>query len=209
MVGTMATTMVGHTAFAAACSQTTAAIVTSPATSVTCTTGLTANNPSGVLALLSDPNVTINPTGHVSTDPHVPNFGFNSSVSDDRGINNPPLPGPLPGNTGGWRLQASYAEVSAPAGGTGIVFPGLTSVGTFTPTPTITGGLCVAPTYIGGTVALTGGTDHTFVTMDPGTTAINCAETFPTYGSIDFTAVSAPAGLYTGTITLTLLNTAS
>jgi hypothetical protein len=178
-------------AFAAPCSQDTAVTVTGTPATDNCTVGVTATNPSNALSFLSDPNALI--AGGTATSP---NFSYVTTITDDRA------------GTAGWRLQASYTAVSFPTGG-GTVSPTLTTVTGTTGTPTITGGNCVAPT---DSLPLAGpltGTPQTYLTMDPGTTVINCAEHFTTNGTINFGAVTAPAGLYTGNITLTMLNSAA
>jgi hypothetical protein len=188
LVGMMAATFVGQSALATPppCSQSTA-VVSATAVPAACTVGLTAFDPSGALSLASTPNAVVTP--NATTD--IPTFSFNSTVADDRS------------STAGWTLQASSDGLF---NGADSVEPSLTSVDAITGVPTITDGLCGTLTndYLSSPLLLTS-TAATFLSLNPDTTAINCADAFTTNGSIDFTGKTS--GLYTGSITLTLLNT--
>jgi hypothetical protein len=191
LVGTMATTVLGgQAAFAVDCGTTPLDSTGNVSAShVDCTTTFSATNTSGTLTLTAPTTVTATAS---NTTTHISPFSFDSTVVDDRS------------GTAGWNLQASSAGLDVTGTGSGNpVFPHFNATDTITGT-TIDGGVCATPTRTAITLT---STPVEFVRAPVTTSAANCTYPITTSGTIDFSGHIA--GLYSGDVTLTLLNTAA
>ena len=200
VVGSMATTFVGQSAFAANPSCSVGITVDATMSSASCDMLLTSYFPASDLVFGNDAAATM-PVGGSSVG--VNNYFFHTNVSDDRGI------------AAGWHLDA--ASVIA-AGRSGLQSPLNTAATDIPLSLTATGGtisalhpggLCsgLLTDTTGGSLPLTTA-PKTFVTFAPTAASTSrCLASLTTNGQYTI-ASGAPAGTYTGTITITLVNTA-
>lgn len=199
VVGSMAATFIGQPAFAANPSCEIGTAFDATAGSASCDMTLTSFLPSGDLDFENDAAATM-PVGGSGVGSN--NYSFHTNVSDDRGT------------AAGWHLDA--APVIA-AGRSGLQSPLNTAATDIPLSLTSTGG----PTFAlhsgdfcsglltnttGGSLVLTTA-PKTFVTFAPTNASTSrCLANLTTNGEYTI-APSAPSGTYTGTITITLVNT--
>lgn len=195
LVGMMATTLAGQSAFAQDCSTTPADSTGNTSTGGTsnndCTTTFNAYDTSGLLTLAA-PAVVTATNSDLTT--HQSTFTFDSTVSDDRsGLN-------------GWNLQASSdgLNISGVSGNT--VYPSFDTTGSITPT-SLGSGTCPTTNTTLYPITTLGSIPSTFASAPANASAVNCSYAIVTNGAIDFSGKLA--GSYTGTVTLQLLNTAA
>jgi hypothetical protein len=162
-----------------------------------CTITLVALNPSGKLTFSSVASVSVTNVGTMN--PHIGTFGFNSTVTDERG------------EQAGWSLQASTPTggLVGPGGTVPIHFNGVSGDGGTgpsrnTPEP-LAGGDC-------GTSFVFSATLHSsspvlFAQANPRTSGtVYCLYHLVTNGYVDFDSLQA--GNYAGDVTITLASIA-
>lgn len=201
VVGSMATTFVGRSAFAANPSCAIGITVGAASGSASCDMLLSTNYPALDLMFDNDAAATM-PLGNSSNG--LNNYHFHTNVSDDRGTN------------AGWHLDA--ASVNA-AGRSGLESP-LNTPATDVPLFITSTGGTISPLHSGGScngipADTTRGSlqlttlPQTFSTFTPtDATTSRCLASLTTNGQYTIGS-SAPAGTYTGTITITLVNTSA
>jgi hypothetical protein len=196
----------GNMAFATSCTGLTGGFFSPGATG--CDMSITTTFPSGALAFTNDATATIDtPATTAGTAGY---FDFHTDISDDRNT----------ATTTGWRLQATstgLANAGTPAAShvgltLGVGGTGHTSISTCTLTG---GGACpldVVSTFSQPTLNSTTSGPSTFLDTTYGATntppgaAISAIFATNTFGSFTF-ATTDPAGVWSGTITVALLDT--
>jgi hypothetical protein len=156
--------------------------------SANCDMSITAQVNPGVLTLANDATAVVTGTPFTLTGiPIVPNFAFTSIVKDHRG------------STAGWALEAASAGITHATTTLALSLTAKDGPGT-----SCTNGTCTSATFTPITLSTTA---TRFLQAGNGTTTVVDGEyTNKTDGQFTIPP-GAPSGSYTGTITITLLNT--